>query len=146
MWLVAQVLQQKKTHTRPSWVRRMESLLMSLWITPCLWRTDKAFRTDRHTVAICSSFILKTDGDKTNTWVIAFHHLNIWTVVLLFFFRWCIGPKSYNSTGHGITWLQCPLMEEISVGMMTEDNLKSNGQTVRNMKGVFIKIYILNDT
>lgn len=37
-------------------------------------------------------------------------------------------------------------MEEISVGMMTEDNLKSNGPTVRNMKGVFIKIYILNDT
>lgn len=50
-------------HTRPSWVRRMESLFMSLWITPCVCRTDNAFRTDRHTVAICSSFILQREAD-----------------------------------------------------------------------------------
>lgn len=50
---------------------------MSLWITPCLWRTDNAFRTDRHTVAICSSFILKMDQDKTKTWVIDFLHVSI---------------------------------------------------------------------
>lgn len=51
-------------HTRPSWVRRIESLLISLWITPCVWRTDSAFRTDRQTVAICSSFILKREGNN----------------------------------------------------------------------------------
>lgn len=45
--------------TLPSWVRRIESLLMSLWMTPWEWRTESAFRTDKHTVAICSSFILK---------------------------------------------------------------------------------------
>lgn len=54
-------------HTRPSWVRRIESLLISLWITPCVWRTDSAFRTDRQTVAICSSFILKREGNKVFT-------------------------------------------------------------------------------
>ena len=61
-------------HTRPSWVRRMESLLMSLWITPCVWRTDSAFRTDRHTVAICSSFILQREWGHM-TCQFRLHHL-----------------------------------------------------------------------
>lgn len=44
--------------TLPSWVSRMESLLMSRWMTPWAWSTDKACSTARHTEAICSSFIL----------------------------------------------------------------------------------------
>lgn len=44
--------------TLPSWVSRMESLLMSRWMTPWAWSTDRACSTARHTAAICSSFIL----------------------------------------------------------------------------------------
>lgn len=46
------------TLTLPSCVSRMESLLMSRWMTPCACSTDSAFSTARQTAAICSSFIL----------------------------------------------------------------------------------------
>lgn len=48
--------------TLPSWVSRMESLLMSRWMTPWAWSTDRACSTARHTAAICSSFILGGQG------------------------------------------------------------------------------------
>lgn len=46
--------------TRPSSESRMESLLMSLWMTPCEWRYASACSTASHTVAICSSLSLDT--------------------------------------------------------------------------------------
>ena len=44
--------------TFPSALRRIESDLMSLWMTPCEWRYASAFRHCLQTVAICSSSIL----------------------------------------------------------------------------------------
>lgn len=41
-----------KGPTLPSRVSRMESLLMSRWMTPWAWSTDKACSTARHTAAI----------------------------------------------------------------------------------------------
>lgn len=70
----------------------MESLLMSLWITPCLWRTDKAFRTDRHTVAICSSFILKRQDKHVGHCFSSAQHLKSITTVFL------DGAKDPNAT------------------------------------------------
>lgn len=53
--------------TLPSCVSRIESLLMSRWMTPWAWSTDKACSTARHTAAICSSFILH-GGDRGSSW------------------------------------------------------------------------------
>ena len=45
--------------TFPSALRRIESDFMSLWMTPCEWRYASAFKHCLHTVAICSSSILR---------------------------------------------------------------------------------------
>lgn len=58
-WLILMPFTVVCVLTLPSWASRMESDLMSRWITPLEWRNARALRQALHTVAIWVSSILK---------------------------------------------------------------------------------------